>query len=359
MIETNLPKIVTESLPGPKSARLLEKRKQYVSKGVSNGTEIFIDEAKGALMKDVDGNVFLDFAAAIGVQNVGHCDDAVVEALRDQAGKYIHTCYNVAMYEPYAELCEKLAGMLPGEAPKKVMLANSGAEAVENAVKIARRYTKKTGIISLEQAFHGRTYMTMTLTSKVKPYKNGFGPFCSDTYKIPSAYCYRCPYGSSYPNCGLACAEKLRYNLRGEWSSDVMAALIAEPVQGEGGFIVPPKGYLKALQDICHENGILFIVDEIQAGFARTGTMLALDQFGVDPDMVTMSKSIAAGVPISAVVGKAEIMDSVNAGEIGGTYGGSPLGCAAAIQVIERIKKDDLCQKSIDLGNLLTTRAKQ
>jgi 4-aminobutyrate aminotransferase/(S)-3-amino-2-methylpropionate transaminase len=355
-MDEKLPKIVTESLPGPKSRELLEKRKRYVARGVGSSTEVFIDEAKGALMKDIDGNIFLDFAGAIGVQNAGHCDDTVVEAIKSQAGRYIHPCFHIAMYEPYVALSEKLSQITPGSFPKKVMLANSGAEAVENAVKIARRYTKKTGIVSLETAFHGRTFMAMTLTSKVKPYKNGFGPFMGETCKIPSGYCYRCPLGCKYPQCGIACAEKFRTLLKGELSGDTIAALIAEPVQGEGGFIVPPKEYLQALQDICRENGILLIIDEVQSGFARTGSIFAAEHFELEPDIMTLSKSIAAGIPLSAVVGRAEIMDAANPGEIGGTYGGSPVACAAALKVIDKIILEGLDKKAGLLGGIIKER---
>jgi len=356
MIDEILPKIVTEKLPGEKSGFLLEKRKKYVARGVSTGIEVFIEEAKGALMKDVDGNIFLDFAAAIGVQNIGHCDRDVVESIKAQADKYIHPCFHVAMYQPYVELSETLACITPGKYPKKVMLANSGAEAVENAVKISRKYTRKTGIISLETAFHGRTYMAMTLTSKVKPYKNGFGPFATDTYKIPSAYCYRCPLGCKYPDCGIACAEKFRTLLKGEMPPDTVAALIAEPVQGEGGFIVFPKEYLQALQSICRENGILFIVDEVQSGFARTGKMFASEHFNLEPDMMTLSKAIAAGVPLSAVVGREEIMDSTNPGEIGGTYGGSPLACVSSLAVIRKMKAENFPAKAERIGKIIRER---
>jgi len=359
MIEEKTAHIVTEGLPGPKSKELLAQRNKYVPKGIGAGTEIFLAEAKDALLKDIDGNVFLDFAAGIGVQNIGHCDDGVIEAIKEQTEKYIHPCFHVAMYEPYVQLAEKIANLVPGEAGKKVMFANSGAEAVENAIKISRRYTKKTGIISLECAFHGRTFMTMTLTSKVKPYKNGFGPFASDTYKIPSPYCYRCPMGSTYPQCGLACAEKLRTLLKGELSADTIACLIAEPVQGEGGFIVPPKGYLPALQSICNENGIVFIADEVQAGFGRTGKIFASEHFDIQPDLMTLSKSIAAGVPLSAVAGKAEIMDAPNPGEIGGTYGGSPLGCVAGLRVIEKIQKEALTAKAEKIGEIIRSRLTQ
>jgi len=356
MIPQKVGKVITGSLPGPKSAQILEKRNRFVARGISTSVPVCVKEAKGALIEDIDGNVFVDFTAAIGVQNVGHCDDNVVEAIRQQAGQYIHPCFHVAMYEPYIDLAQKLAAMVPGSKPKKVMFANSGAEADENAIKISRRYTKKTGIISLENAFHGRTFMTMSITSKVKPYKNGFGPFSTDTYKIPSAYCYRCPYGCQYPQCGIACAEKLRTLLKGEMSSDTIACLIAEPVQGEGGFIVPPKGYLETLQSICNENNIVFIIDEVQAGFGRTGKLFASEHFDIEPDLVTMSKSIAAGMPLSAVAGEAQIMDAANPGEIGGTYGGSPLACQASLKVIEKFEQGGLLEKAQALGDYLMQR---
>lgn len=356
MISEKLAKIVTPELPGPKSRELMNKRQSFVARGVGNSTGIFVAEADGALLKDVDGNVFIDFAAAIGVQNVGHCNPGVVAAIQAQAEKYIHPCFHVGMYEPYVALAEELTRLTPGSFAKKAMFANSGAEAVENAVKIARRYTGKTGILSLENAFHGRTYMTMTLTSKVKPYKNHFGPFCPETFKTPSPYCYRCSVGSSYPQCGLACVEKLRHLLKTELASDNIAALIAEPLQGEGGFIVAPPEFLPALQSLCREYGIVLVIDEVQTGFARTGKLFATEYYDIEPDLMTLSKSLGAGVPISAVVGKAEIMDAPNPGEIGGTYGGSPLGCVAALEVIKFIQKEDLPAKAARIGAIMATR---
>ncbi|AND86065.1 4-aminobutyrate--2-oxoglutarate transaminase [Clostridium tyrobutyricum] len=355
MIKENSAKIVTE-IPGPKSKELISKRQKYVAKGVGCSAPIFVDEAKGALIKDIDGNVFVDFAGAIGVQNIGHRDDGVVEAVKAQLDKYIHPSFHVNMYEPYINLAEKLVEVTPGDYAKKAMFANSGAEAVENAIKIARAYTKKAGVISLQGSFHGRTNMTMSITSKYKPYKNGFGPFSTETYKTDAAYCYRCPLGCKYPECGIACAEKLRTMLKTVISSDMIACLIAEPVQGEGGFVVPPKEYFKILQEICNENGIVFIIDEVQAGFARTGKLFAHEHFDVEADIVTMSKSIANGIPLSAVVGKAEIMDAACVGGIGGTYGGSPLGCVAALKVIEKIKNDKLCDKSRKMGEYIIKR---
>lgn len=355
MIKESNAKIIT-SVPGPKSLELTKKREQYVAKGVSCSAPIFVEEAKGALIKDIDGNVFVDFAGAIGVQNAGHTDAGVVEAVKEQLDKYIHPSFHVNMYEPYVALAEKLTKLVPGKAPKKAMFANSGAEAVENAIKIARAYTKKDGIISLQGSFHGRTNMTMSITSKYKPYKNGFGPFATETYKTEGAYCYRCPVGCKEGECNIACGEKLRTMLKTVISKDMIACLIAEPVQGEGGFVVPPKEYFKMLREICTENDIVFIVDEVQAGFARTGKLFAHEHFDVEADLITMSKSIANGFPLSAVVGKAEIMDAACVGGIGGTYGGSPLGCVAALKVIEKIEKEDLCKKSEEIGQYIMER---
>lgn len=352
--ETNV-KLIT-SIPGPKSKEIIAERKKYVADGVSMSVDIAVEEAKGALLKDVDGNVFLDFAAGIGVQNIGHCDEEVIAAVKEQADKYIHPCFHVATYEPYIKLAKKLTEITPGNHEKKVMLANSGAEALENAIKVAKTYTKKTGILSANGSFHGRTNMTMSITSKYKPYKNGFGPFVPDTYKFDYPYSYRAPLGVSPEDYADECIQKLRTMLKTTISPDMIACLVVEPLQGEGGFVVPTAKYMQELQKICNENNIVFIVDEVQAGFGRTGKMFAHEHYGIVPDIVTMSKSIAAGVPLSAVLGKKEIMDSACVGGIGGTYGGSPLACVAALKVIEKIEKEDLCKKSLELGAYITGR---
>ena len=355
MIEQQNAKIIT-TVPGPKSLELTKKREQYVAKGVGTSAPIFVDEAKGALIKDIDGNVFVDFAGAIGVQNIGHTDDGVVEAVKAQLDKFIHPSFHVNMYESYVALAEKLTSIAPGKTPKKAMFANSGAEAVENAIKIARAYTKKDGVISLQGSFHGRTNLTMSITSKYKPYKKDFGPFATETYKTDVAYCYRCPVGCTYPECNIACGQELKTMLKTVISKDMIACLIAEPVQGEGGFVVPPKEYFQMLREICTENDIVFIVDEVQAGFARTGKMFAHEHFDVEADIITMSKSIANGIPLSGVVGKATIMDAACVGGIGGTYGGSPLGCVAALKVIEKIEKEDLCTTANEVGSYIMGR---
>ena len=356
MDPNGIAKIVTGTVPGPKSKELLERRLNSVSKGVSYSYDLFLKEAKGALIKDVDDNIFIDFVAGIGVQNIGHGDDDVIAAIKDQAEKYIHPCFNIAMYEPYVALAEQLTKLTPGNHAKKVMFANSGAEAVENGMKIARRYTKKMGIVSLECAYHGRTYGAMSITSKNKPYKYGFGPFVPETYKIPTPYCYRCPCGCTYPECGLECAEKFRTLLKGELTPDLIAAFIMEPVQGEGGFIVPPKEYMTAMLEICKSNNIVFIADEVQAGYSRTGKLFACENFDIVPDIILLSKAIASGMPISAVVGSQEIMDCMDAGQIGGTYCGNPVACRAGLEVLKVIENKKLNERSQHIGGLMKQR---
>lgn len=345
--------------PGPKSQELLKMRDQHVARGISYVLPVFVDEAKGAIIKDVDGNEYLDFTTGIGVANFGHNHPAVVDAIKKQADQFLHTCFMVTMYEPYVRLAAGLNELTPGSFAKKTALFNSGAEAVENAVKLARRYTKKTAIVSLECAFHGRTLMTMTLTSKVKPYKYGFGPFAPDVYKIPAAYCYRCRFGLSYPSCDLQCARYLEQFFAVECTADNVAAVIAEPVQGEGGFIVPPPDYFKVLHEICRKNEVLLILDEIQSGFYRTGSPLASFHYGIEPDIITMAKSLAGGVPISAVTGRAEVMDAAGPGEIGGTYGGNPVGCAAALAVLEAAEKEKLAEQAEKTGRITAERLDQ
>ena len=347
---------VKTELPGPKSQELLERKNKFTARGISQGTPLFIDKAEGALMTDVDGNTFIDFYGGIGVLNAGHCPKPVVEAIKNQAEKLIHSCFMTTMYEGWVDLAEKLAEITPISGDKKVTYVNSGAEAVENAVKIARSYTKRSGVISFELAFHGRTNLTMGLTSKVKPYKYGFGPFAPELYKIPSAYCYRCYYRSSYPGCGMHCLEQFDRFFAAETPPDSIAAMIIEPVQGEGGFIVPPKEFLPGLKAITEKHGIVLIMDEIQTGFGRTGKMFATEQFGVEPDLMTMAKSIAAGMPLSAVVGKAEIMDAPGPGMLGGTFAGNPLACAAGLATIDYIEKEKLPERAGKIGAKVVDR---
>ncbi len=338
---------------------LLAKKEKYVAKGISSLAPIFIEDAKGAVVTDIDGNDYLDFYGGIGVINAGHCPTGVVEAIKQQAEKLLHSCFMVGMYEPYVQLAEKLCQITPGDHEKKAMFVNSGAEAVENAIKIAKAYTKRPGVIAFEGGFHGRTLLTMTLTSKVKPYKHEFGPFAPEVYKAPAAYCYRCPYKSSYPECGMHCLEHFERFFISEVDPENIAAMIIEPVQGEGGFVVPPKEFLRGLKQICEQHGIVFIADEVQSGFARTGKMFACEHFDLVPDLMTMAKGIASGMPLSAVVGKTEIMDAPTPGRIGGTYGGNPVACAAALATIELMEQEDLSEQSARVGGKIVARLKQ
>ena len=344
---------------GEKTKTLLAKKQQYVSQGISNLAPIFIESAKGAAIRDIDQNTYIDLYGGIGVINAGHCPESVVEAIKAQADKLLHSCFMVGMYDSYVELAEKLAQITPGDHAKKAMFVNSGAEAVENAVKIARAATGRPGVIAFEAGYHGRTLLTMTLTSKVKPYKHQFGPFAPEVYKIPSAYCYRCIYKSTYPECGLHCLEAFERFFISEVAPDNIGAMVIEPVQGEGGFIVPPKEFLPGLKQICEANHIVFIADEVQTGFARTGKMFAVEHFGVVPDLMTLAKGIASGLPLSAVVGKAELMDAPTPGRIGGTFGGNPVACAAALATLELMAKEDLPAKAAKVGATISARMRQ
>ncbi len=342
-------------MPG-RNHELLEKRNQHVPQGPFNITSAFIKEAHGAVMVDVDGRELIDFAGGIGVNNVGHCHPKVVAAIRDQAGKFIHTCFHVAMYEPYVELAERLNQLAPGDFAKMTLFANSGAEAVENAVKVARYATKRPAVICFENAFHGRTLLTMTLTSKVKPYKFGYGPYAPEVYRMPFAYCYRCPFGLTYPACGTACADYLEEFFISHVAAEQTAAVIAEPIQGEGGFVTPPPEYFPKLKAICEKHGIVLILDEVQSGAGRTGKFFAIDHWGVTPDIITMAKSFAGGMPLSAVIGRAEMMNASHVGGLGGTYGGNPVSCRAALAVLEILFEDGLMDRAVVLGETLRER---
>ena len=340
------------------NADLHERRNNVVAKGFGSATNKYIAHAKGAVLTDVEGQEYLDFAGGIAVMNVGHSHPKVVKALQDQAEKFTHTCFMVAPYESPVELAEKLCEAAPGDSKKSVMFVNSGAEAVENAVKIARYNTQKTGIIAFDSAFHGRSLMTMSLTSKVKPYKHGFGPFAPEVYRMPYANCYRCPFDKEHPSCDLACADHMEDFLINHVGAEQTAAIIIEPVQGEGGFIAPPKEYFQRLKAICEKNSILMIADEIQTGIGRTGYMFAMEHYGVEADMTTVAKSLGAGMPISAVIGKKEIMDSVHPGGIGGTYSANPMSCEAALAVFDVFESEDLLAKAKVLGEKLHSTLK-
>jgi 4-aminobutyrate aminotransferase / (S)-3-amino-2-methylpropionate transaminase / 5-aminovalerate transaminase len=345
---------IRTEIPGPRSRALMKRREAAIPRGPAHATPLFIARAEGATLEDVDGNRFLDFAGGIGCLNIGHRSPRVLAAIREQLEKYLHLCFAVTPYEPYIALAEKLNALAPGKFAKKSILLNTGAEAVENAVKIARAATKRPAVICFEDAFHGRTLLTMTLTSKTHPYKAGFEPFASDVYRIPYAY----PYRSGDNNVA---AETFAHHLEDAFKRMVapesVAAVIAEPVLGEGGFVVPPRDYFKLLHEICRKHGILFIADEVQSGFARTGKWFAIEHYGVEPDLITCAKSLGGGMPIAAVIGRAEIMDAPGAGSLGGTFCGHPLSVAAVLVAIETIEKDGLLARSTAIGRRFEERA--
>jgi 4-aminobutyrate aminotransferase/(S)-3-amino-2-methylpropionate transaminase len=355
MNSTELPKIVT-SIPGPKSKELIAVRNENVPVGVSSHAPIFVKKAKGVLIEDVDGNVFLDFVGGIGVMNIGHSNPEVIEATKAQLDKFVHTSINVIHYEQYVQLAKKMNELMPGNHKKKTMFVNSGAEAVENAIKVARKYTKRTEIVTFTGAFHGRTLLTMSLTSKVKPYKFGFGPFAPGIHRAIFPYVYRAPKGIANEDITDYYIELLHDFFLEEVAPDEVAAILIEPVQGEAGFVIPPKEYVTALRKICDENGILLICDEIQTGFCRTGKFFAHEYWDVMPDIVTTAKSIAGGLPLSAVTARAEIMDASHAGGIGGTFCGNPVATAAALKVIEIMERDDFAGKAAHIGEIAMKR---
>jgi len=344
-------------VPGPKSQELMRRRIAAVPRGVYHATPIFAARAEGAVVEDVDGNRLVDFAGGIGCLNVGHRAPSVVAAIRAQVDAFLHTCFSVAPYSKYIELAEKMNSLVPGKFPKKTILVNSGAEAVENAVKIARAYTHRPAVICFEDAFHGRTMLTMSLTSKTHPYKAGFEPFATDIYRIPYAYCYRCSYSLKYPSCDVFCAHHLEDTFKRLVASEAVAAVVVEPVLGEGGFVVPPREFFSILQDICHKHEILFVADEVQSAFGRTGEMFACERFGIVPDMLVAAKSIAGGLPLASVTGRAEIMDAPGVGGLGGTFGGNPVSCAAALAVIEMLERENLSSRAEKLGKRFDARA--
>lgn len=352
MAERRIVKI-TGDVPGPKSRQLYSEMEQNVPRGAAHMTPIAISSAKGATITDVDGNTYIDFASGIGVLNVGHRPDEIVKVIKEQADKYLHACFHVTFYESYIRLANKLNTITPGQFPKKTILLNSGAEAVENAIKIAKYHTKRYGILSFLEGFHGRTAAAMSLTGQIQPYKYNFGPPIPWIYHLPFAYCYRCPFGQTYPGCELACAKYVEQVFGSVISPDAIAALIVEPVQGEGGFIVPPKEFLPELYRICKENGIVFVADEIQTGFARTGKMFAIEHFQIEPDMMLTAKSLGGGTVLSAVTGRAEMMEAPHVGSLGGTYAGHPLSCQAGLAAVNIIEKNNLAGRAISIGKRL------
>ena len=331
--------LVTE-IPGPISRELFERRQRSVARGLSHVLPVFVTAAGGGVVVDVDGNSLIDFGSGIAVTSVGNSADLVVSRVTEQVAQFTHTCFMVAPYEGYVEVCEQLNRLTPGTHEKRSALFNSGAEAVENAVKVARHATGRDAVVVFDHAYHGRTNLTMAMTAKNMPYKEGFGPFAGEVYRMPMAYPFRWPGGPA--KCAEEALGVVTSLIHAQVGEENVAALVIEPVQGEGGFIVPPDGFLPGLAEYCRANGIVFIADEIQSGFCRTGEWFACDYEGVVPDLVTTAKGIAGGLPLAGVTGRAELMDAVHPGGLGGTYGGNPVACAAALGAIDTMEKEDL-----------------
>jgi 4-aminobutyrate aminotransferase / (S)-3-amino-2-methylpropionate transaminase / 5-aminovalerate transaminase len=350
---------IRTAIPGPQSRALSARREHAVPRGLSHATPIYVAKAEDAWLEDVDGNRYIDFAGGIGCANAGHRQAPVVAAIQEQIEKYLHTCVQVTPYESYIQLAERMNEVTPGKFAKKTLFVNSGAEAVENAVKIARAYMKRPSVIAFEDAFHGRTMMTLALTSKTHPYKAGFAPFPGEVYRVPFAYCYRCSYNLKYPSCDLFCARQLEDTFKRVVANEEVAAVIAEPVLGEGGFVAPPTDYFKLLVDLCHKHGILFIADEVQSGFGRTGALFASERYGIEPDILVTAKSLGGGLPLAAITGRAEIMDAPGPGGLGGTFAGNPLSCAAALAVLDLFEKENLLARANELGERFQRRARE
>lgn len=339
------------AIPGPKSTQALKRRTEATSGGLGMAIPVVIERASDAILLDIDGNQIIDLGSGIGVTNVGNAAQRVVDRVIDQVQAFTHTCFTVAPYMNYIEVCEKLNALTPGSHKKKSMLVNSGAEAVENAVKIARHYTKRPAIVVFEHSYHGRTNLTMALTAKNMPYKEGFGPFAPEIYRVPMPYSFH--WVGNQATITEDAIDMVTHKIDKEIGAHNVAAILIEPIQGEGGFIVPPKGFLPALAKYSKDNGIVFIADEVQTGFARTGHMFAVEEEGVVPDMVVTAKGIAGGLPLAAVTGRAEVMDSVHASGLGGTYGGNPIACAAALGAIETIEEENLVARAKHIGEIL------
>jgi 4-aminobutyrate aminotransferase/(S)-3-amino-2-methylpropionate transaminase len=342
---------VVTAIPGPKSQEILTRRAAATSGGLGLTFPVVIERTEGAILQDVDGNSLIDFGSGIGVTNVGNSNDRVVQAVIDQAQKITHTCFTVAPYLGYVEVCELLNELTPGKHAKKSLLVNSGAEAVENAVKVARHFTKRPAVVVFEHAYHGRTNLTMALTAKNMPYKEGFGPFAGEIYRLPMPYPYRAI--SNPATLAQDALEDVTHRIEKEIGVHNVAAILIEPIQGEGGFIVPPKGFLPGLSEFATKHGIVFIADEVQTGFCRTGDWFAVNDENVVPDMVVTAKGIAGGLPLAGVTGRADIMDSVHIAGLGGTYGGNPVACAAAIAAMGVMKDEKLAERARHIGQIL------
>ena len=347
-------RVLTTAIPGPRSRALHARKVAAVSSGVSTGLPIYVERAGGGIVVDVDGNQLIDFGSGIAVTSVGNAAPRVVEAVQRQVADFTHTCFMVTPYEEYLAVCEQLNALTPGEHEKRSALFNSGAEAVENAIKVARTFTGRQAVVAFDHAYHGRTNLTMALTAKNMPYKDGFGPFAGEIHRVPMAYPYRWPTGPD------ACADEafaeFVQRVHTQVGEQNTAAVILEPIQGEGGFIVPAPGFVAKVAAWCTDHGILFIADEIQTGFCRTGDWFASEHEDVVPDIVTVAKGIAGGLPLAGVTGRADVMDSVHGGGLGGTYGGNPVACAAGLAAIETMRADDLVGRARAIEALFRPR---
>ena len=349
-------RLVTE-IPGPASRELLDRRQRSVARGLSHVLPVFVTAAGGGVVIDADGNSLIDFGSGIAVTSVGNSAELVVQRVTEQVARFTHTCFMVAPYEGYVAVCEELNRVTPGDHDKRSALFNSGAEAVENAVKIARHATGRSAVVAFDHAYHGRTNLTMAMTAKNMPYKQGFGPFASDVYRVPMAYPLRWPGGPA--RCAAEALDVVTGLIHTQVGEQNVAAVVIEPIQGEGGFIVPPDGFLPGLAAFCQEHGIVLVADEIQSGFCRSGDWFACDHEGVVPDLVTTAKGIAGGLPLAGVTGRAEMMDAVHPGGIGGTYGGNPVACAAALGAIETMGKEDLPAAARRIGDIMLPRLRE
>ena len=344
------------AVPGPASGALAARRARAVPRGVPSVTPIAVVHADGALLTDADGNTLIDFAGGIGVVNVGHRHPRVVDAVRAQLDQFAHVCFPVVTYEPYVAVAERLNAVTPGTHEKRTFLVNSGAEAVENAVKVARAFTGRSAVICFEHGFHGRTNLAMALTSKVRPYKAGFGPFAPEVYRLPYPYCYRCTTGLRDGRCCLASPERLAAHCAAIVDPASVAAIVIELELGEGGFVPAPPDYVRALADFARANGILIVADEIQTGFGRTGKLFACEHYGLVPNVIVTAKSLAGGLPLAAITGRADVLDAAPVGGLGGTYGGNPLACAAALAVLDVMQEEAVSERAQALGSRVMRR---
>ena len=347
-------RVLHTAIPGPRSLELQQRKVAAVSAGVGTGLPVYVERAGGGILVDVDGNQLIDFGSGIAVTTVGNAAPRVVERVQQQVADFTHTCFMVTPYEEYLDVCDALNELTPGDHEKRSALFNSGAEAVENAVKVARHVTGRQAVVAFDHGYHGRTNLTMALTAKNMPYKHKFGPFAGEVYRAPMSYPFRWPGGPA--DCAKESFDVFVQQVHAQVGEENLAAVILEPIQGEGGFIVPAPGFVRQVADWCREHGILFIADEVQTGFCRTGNWFASEHEGVVPDLITTAKGMAGGLPLAGVTGRAEIMDAIHGGGLGGTYGGNPVACAAALGAIETMRSEDLCGRAREVEALFLPR---